>query len=111
LVDRIGQSSNQANLERVARLADRLARLRVDDPPRRRKPLRRRRSISEAIITVLGSCGEQRARDVHAAVEALLGESMPLSSVKNCLARNARGEDASFERVGRGRYRLRAVVP
>jgi hypothetical protein len=97
--------------DRLARLADRLERLRVagrlDDPPGRQKTLRRR-SISQPIMTVLASCGELRGRDIHAAVEALLGESVPVSSVKNCLAQNVLGENPLFERVGRGRYRLTA---
>ena len=47
-----------------------------------------------------------RARDIHLAVEALLGEPVSSSSVKNCLASNAIGERHRFERVGRGWYRL-----
>jgi hypothetical protein len=70
----------------------------------RLSPLRQPwRSIVDAVTIVLGSSGEMRPRDVHTAVEALLGRPVSVSSVKNCLARDA---DARFERVGRGRYRL-----
>jgi hypothetical protein len=91
-------------------LSDRLTRLRattrLGDYPPPREAVRPRRSILGAVITILASCGDLRARDVHAAVEGLLGESVPVSSVKNCLAQNARGEGARFKRVGRGRYCL-----
>jgi hypothetical protein len=63
--------------------------------------------MAKAITTVLASAGEElRARDIHAAVEVLLGQTVTASSVKNCLAVNCRGDDAPFERVGHGRYRL-----
>jgi hypothetical protein len=72
--------------------------------PIRHSPLRQPwRSIIDAVTIVLGSSGEMRPRDIHAAVEVLLGRTVSISSVKNCLARDV---DSRFERVGRGRYRV-----
>jgi hypothetical protein len=45
--------------------------------------------------------------DISTAVSDLLGLPVSRSSVKNCLASRAKGEDARFERTDRGRYRLR----
>jgi hypothetical protein len=39
-------------------------------------------------------------------VEALLGQVVSSSAVKNWLARHAQGDQALFVRLGRGRYRL-----
>jgi hypothetical protein len=47
-----------------------------------------------------------RARDIHAEVEDLLDRSVPVSSVKNWLARQAQGENPRLVRLDRGRYRL-----
>jgi hypothetical protein len=67
---------------------------------------RRWGEVRVAIETVLGSAGELHARDIHAAVEAVLGEDVSPSSVKNCLATSSTSADPSFVRVERGRYRL-----
>lgn len=45
-----------------------------------------------------------QARDVHARVEALLGEPVRWSSVKATLAGNLTGPAPRFVRVARGRY-------
>jgi len=45
-----------------------------------------------------------RARDVHASVEALLGEPVRWSSVKATLAGNLKGPAPRFVRVARGVY-------
>ncbi len=47
-----------------------------------------------------------RMCEIHAAAEALLGQPVPRSTVKNCLANNCRGVRGRFERIGQGRYRL-----
>lgn len=47
-----------------------------------------------------------QAREVHAAVEALLGEPVRWGTVKNALAGNVAGASPRFARVARGRYRL-----
>ncbi len=45
-------------------------------------------------------------KDIHAAVEALVGELVPSPSVKGALAKNVAGSSARFVRVARGRYIL-----
>jgi hypothetical protein len=47
-----------------------------------------------------------RARDIHVEVEELLGILVPVSSVKNWLAKQAQGEQPRIVRLDRGRYRL-----
>jgi hypothetical protein len=63
--------------------------------------------VLAAVIQVLtAQDGPMRATDIHAAVETLVGEPVPLSSVKGALAKNVRGSSARFVRVARGRYVL-----
>ncbi len=45
-----------------------------------------------------------RATDIHAAVEAHLGETVCWGSVKNALVNNITGPNRRFVRIGRGRY-------
>ncbi len=45
-----------------------------------------------------------QARDVHARVEALLGETVRWASVKATLAGNLAGPAPRFVRLARGRY-------
>jgi hypothetical protein len=47
-----------------------------------------------------------RTRDIHTEVEELLGISVPVSSVKNWLAKQIRDKQSQVVRLGRGRYRL-----
>jgi hypothetical protein len=47
-----------------------------------------------------------RMRDIHMEVEALIGQPVSRSSVKNWLASHVHGEHAPLVRLGRGRYRL-----
>jgi hypothetical protein len=62
--------------------------------------------MAEAIAVVLAPAGKLRARDIHAAVEAVLREPVSRCSVNNCLTGSRSGRPPLFERVGRGRYRL-----
>jgi hypothetical protein len=60
--------------------------------------------VLDAIVQVLADRGEpMRAKDIHAAVEALVGESVPLPSVKGGLAKHLAGSSARFVRVAQGR--------
>lgn len=69
---------------------------------------RRRGWVVEAIVRVLSDRqGAMQAKDIHAAVEGLLGESVRWKSVKAALAANVAGPSPRFVRVARGRYRLR----
>jgi hypothetical protein len=71
------------------------------------KPACRWGWVLKAVTEVLEAAREpMRTRKIHAAVEELVGEPVPWSSVKNCLASDVGGKSPRFERVGRGRYRL-----
>ncbi|HEV3070436.1 MAG TPA: hypothetical protein VGY76_03300 [Solirubrobacteraceae bacterium] len=61
----------------------------------------------KVIVQVLADRGEpMRAKDIHAAVEALVGEPVPRSSVKGALASDVAGSSGQLVRVARGRYVL-----
>jgi hypothetical protein len=63
--------------------------------------------IVDAIVRVLAEQGEpMQAKEVHAAVEKLLGERVRWSSVKAALAANIAGPSSRFVRIARGRYVL-----
>jgi hypothetical protein len=62
--------------------------------------------VATAIARVLENGSDLAARDIHLAVEELLGEAVQRSTVKNCLARGAEASKGQFRRVSRGRYRL-----
>jgi hypothetical protein len=91
-------------------LAEKLAAVRASGQPRRRSVSRRQRPrrpgwVLETIVQVLTGRGEpMHVKDIHAAVEALVGEPVPPSSVKGGLAKNVEGSSARSVRVGRGRY-------
>jgi hypothetical protein len=48
--------------------------------------------------------GPMRVAQVHAAVEALLGEAVSKDSVSWCLSTGVRRQERLFVRVARGRY-------
>ncbi len=105
----IGHGSNRDLGERLRRLRTQAAGAPRPDEPAPPRTERHRRPwgvTTEAIISVLSCTGELRVRDIHAAVQAMREEPVPLSSVKNSLAKSSRGRHRLFERVGRGRYRL-----
>jgi hypothetical protein len=63
--------------------------------------------LPKAIERVLvQAASPMRARDIHAEVEELLGQSVPASSVKNWLATQVQGDKARLVRLDRGRYGL-----
>jgi len=66
---------------------------------------RRQGAVLEAATAVLRRSEKPlRARDVHAAVEAMLGVTVPPSSVNEPLSTHAREGDLRFRRVGYGMY-------
>lgn len=68
---------------------------------------RRHDWVQKAVIAVLECRGEpMQAREVHAAVEALLSEPVRWGSVKACLAANVAGSSPRFVRVAPGRYAM-----
>jgi hypothetical protein len=63
--------------------------------------------VLKAIIGVLSDYGEpMRAKDIYAAVEAVLGEPVASSSIKTALIANAMGSSRRLVRVAPGRYML-----
>jgi site-specific DNA recombinase len=112
LVELIGVLSNHDLQGSLGRLAGKLAALRAGDVPVRpnvARPSRRHRHgwVLNAVVQVLSDREEpMRAKDIHAAVEALLGERVGWSSVKMALASNVSGPSRRFVRVARGRYVL-----
>jgi hypothetical protein len=63
--------------------------------------------VLKAIIQVLTDRSEpMQVRDIHAAVEEMLGEAVAASSIKNALAGNVSGESRRFVRVAKGWYVL-----
>ena len=72
----------------------------------RRAPLRPS-PVFETAALVLALAGRpMRAREIHAAAEALAGQQLHWNSVKASLAAGASGESPRFERLSRGIYRL-----
>jgi len=68
--------------------------------------------IIDAISRVLTVArAPMQTRDVHARVEALLGEPVRWSSVKATLAGNLKGPAPRFVRVARGRYSATSSTP
>ena len=70
---------------------------------------RRHDWVVEAIIRVLEDHEPMQAKEVHAAVEALLGKPVRWASVKAALAGNVAGPSPRFVRVAPGRYALARV--
>jgi hypothetical protein len=64
--------------------------------------------VLKAVVQVLTDRGEpMHVKDIHAAVEALVGEPVPSPSVRGALAeKNVAGSSRRFVRVGRGCYVL-----
>src|SRR5690242_12858604 len=81
-----------------------------DSPPKSRRLNPRQGSIIDAVVRVLSDHSRPlQAREVHAGVEALLGEPVRWASVKAALAGNVQGAAPRFVRVARGRYAICSV--
>jgi hypothetical protein len=106
----LGALSNLESQERLGRLAAKLDRLAASTAAPRPTPLEPKRrcgEVSKAVVEVLREFGGPlRMVEIHAAVEGLLGETVPRSTIKNCLANKSRGEEARLVRLSRGRYGL-----
>jgi hypothetical protein len=64
--------------------------------------------VLETVTLVLELAGKpMQAREIHAAACELVGEPLLWKSVKSALAACAVGNEACFERVRRGYYRIR----
>jgi hypothetical protein len=63
--------------------------------------------VQQAVVRALGANdGPMRVPDVHAAVEGLLGRSVPKNSIYWCLSASAGGRRGRIQRVSTGCYRL-----
>jgi hypothetical protein len=109
-VEFIGALSNpevQGRLERLAKKLDQIESVGLAPRPTTLGRSLRVGAIPEAIMRVLADSVEpMRMRDIEAEVEALVGQPVSRSAVKNWLANHVRGEQAPLIRLGRGRYRL-----
>jgi len=89
-----------------------LAAVRAEGGPRLRPTSCRQRPrrpgwVLKAIVGVLTEQGQpMRPKDIHAAVEVALGQSVATSSIKTALAANVSGDSRRFVRVAKGWYRL-----
>jgi hypothetical protein len=111
-MDLLGALSNQADLERLQQLADKLDRLARSKTPRRPSSRTDRRTSHRGVLRAINSVLEQsgqpmRTRDIHRAVMALLEQPVSYSSIKCCLAKQTRSQEGPLERMARGCYRLR----
>jgi hypothetical protein len=111
-MDLIGVLSNQDLQGSLSRVVKKLAAIRASNGRRRpvvacRQRPRRPGWVLKAVVHVLADRGEpMRTKDIHAAVEASLGEPVAWASVKAALAGNVSGASPRFVRVARGRYEL-----
>jgi hypothetical protein len=103
-----GALLNRALLESLRCSGD-LARRLVQLPPKERAEHRLpRRSgvVRNAVFRVLAAAeGPLRAREIHAAAEALAGEPLAWNTVKDCLHTGAGTTGVPIERVRHGWYR------
>ncbi len=107
IVGFVGTYSNVEAMDRVRRLLPKLEKLAATKGPAplpRAMRKRERAPVLSAVMQVLTEAEvPMRAREIHAAVEALRAEPVACSSVKDCLASNA-GAGGRFVRIARGRY-------
>jgi hypothetical protein len=67
--------------------------------------------VLDVVLQVLADqVGPMRVAHVHAAVEAVLGESVSANSVSWVLASHSAGSSPLFVRVARGRYVLASAA-
>lgn len=110
-MDLSGVLSNQELRGRLRRVAGKLAAVgrngAIREPHSCRQRPRRPGWVVKAIEVVLAARrGPMRARDIHAAVEALTGEPVRWGSIKQALASHVSGPSPRFVRIARGRYVL-----
>ncbi len=104
----VGTYSNTEALDRVGRLLPKLERLAAEAGPAPRPlPLAKREAATLTVVTeILAEATlPMRAVDIHSAVQAIRGKPVSWSTVKDCLASNAR-PGGRFVRIARGRYQL-----
>jgi hypothetical protein len=93
----------------LGQLQEKLAGREMAQPPAVRALRRRQGSVLEAVTTVFERAGRPlRVRDVHAAVEALLGAPIPFSSVNEALSTHVSERGQRFRRLRYGVYVYRS---
>jgi hypothetical protein len=64
--------------------------------------------VRDAVLKVLATAEQpMRLASICRAVERMVGEPVSKHSVTSCLSKGTSGKEPAFERVARGRYRLR----
>jgi len=111
MVEVTGVLSNQDLQGSLRRVVKKLADVRANGTVREHRSCRQRSRrpgwVLKAIVQVMTDrSGPMRATDIHHAVEALVGEPVAWSSVKDALASNVSGSSPRFVRIARGRYAL-----
>lgn len=96
---------------RLRHLAEKLDQLAASDaaprPSGRAGRKLRNGLVPRAIEKVLSEAdGPMRVRDIHAAVEDMLGSAVPFPSVNCWLSKGVQGDRPRLARLGHGRYRL-----
>ncbi len=84
----------------MLRLMTRESRTNKSSADSRRRP----GEVRDAILAHLRESGEGTTKEIRVAVEQRLASAVPASSVRSYLRLNT---PATFERTGRGKYRLR----
>jgi hypothetical protein len=111
-IEVLGTYSNPDLQGSLSRLAGKLATVRANGRPRRQPATCRRRPrrpgwVLKAVVQVLADRSDAMpVRDIHEAVEAMLGEPVAKSSIKTALASHVGGPSPRFARVAPGRYVL-----
>ena len=108
-----GALSNPFTSDKASRLAglamvhERLLRQAATSPRPPRPAAPKASRVLENVVSVLELSGrEMRAREIHAAAEALVGEPLLWTSVKAALASGTAGSSPRFRRVRHGVYQL-----
>ncbi len=105
LVGALLNFSAQERLEKLASMLAKIVASRATPRPSALAGKRRPGVLTEVTEKVLAEA-PMRMYEIYSAAEALIGQPVPRSSVKNSLARLCKGEHPRFVRLARGRYRL-----
>ncbi len=90
----------------INRVARRLGQLPSQGPPERRRLPRRSGIVRDAVLRALAEADRPlRAREIHAAAEALAQQPLSWNTVKDWLHTSTRNPGSPIERVKHGLYR------
>jgi hypothetical protein len=103
-----GPRLNRDRLANASRLTRALADRQVPETQSQSQLPARAGAVQEAVIGALARAkGPLRAREVHAAAEALAASTLSWNTVKDCLHKNARRPNGAIKRLRHGLYRHR----